>query len=142
MTAISPSTKDLVRQRANGYCEYCRCPERFAPQLHSIDHIRPRTRGGGDDPSNLALACQGCNNHKYARTEAVDELTGRIVSLFNPREMDWDDHFAWSSDYSEVVPLSAVGRVTVAELHLNRIGVCNLRRILYSMGEHPSERRG
>ena len=54
--------------------------------------------------------------------------------------MSWDDHFAWSDDYSEIVPLSAVGRVTVAELCLNRMGVCNLRRILYSMGEHPPKR--
>ena len=140
MTTISQATKDLVRQRAGGYCEYCQCPEAFATQPHSIEHIRPRVQGGGDDPANLALACQGCNNHKYSRTEAIDELTAAIVPLFHPREMSWDDHFAWSDDYSEIVPLSAVGRVTVAELCLNRTGVCNLRRILYSMGEHPPKR--
>jgi len=137
---ISQTTKDLVRQRADGYCEYCQCPEAFATQPHSIEHIRPRVQSGGDDPTNLALACQGCNNHKYDRTEAVDELTAGTVPLFHPREMSWDDHFAWSTDYSEIVPLSAVGRVTVAELCLNRTGVCNLRRILYSMGEHPPKR--
>jgi hypothetical protein len=137
---VSQAVKDLVRQRAARCCEYCRCPEVFAPQPHSIEHIRPRIRGGVDDPSNLALACQGCNNHKYSRTEAVDELTGQIVPLFHPRQMNWDNHFAWSSDYTEIVPMSAVGRVTVAALCLNRSGVCNLRRILYAMGEHPPKR--
>ena len=137
MTAVNQATKDLVRRRANGCCEYCRCPEAFAPQPHSIEHIRPRGQGGSDNPANLALACQGCNNHKYDRTEAIDELTGETAPLFHPRKMSWDDHFGWSNDYSEIIPLSAVGRVTVAELCLNRSGVSNLRRVLYSMGEHP-----
>lgn len=137
MTALGQSTKDLVRQRAGGCCEYCRCPDEFATQPHSIEHIRPRVRDGSNDPDNLALACQGCNNHKYAKVESVDELTNEIAPLFHPREMSWREHFAWSDDYSEVVPLSAVGRATVRELHLNRNGVCNMRRILYSMGEHP-----
>ena len=140
MTPISQVTKDLVRQRAGGYCEYCRCPERFATQPHSVEHIQPRAEGGSDDLSNLALACQGCNNHKFSKIEAVDELTGQTAALFHPREMNWQDHFAWSDDYCEVIPLSAVGRVTVAELHLNRTGVCNLRQLLYAGGEHPARR--
>ncbi len=140
MTAISQVTKDLVRQRAGGCCEYCRCPERFAAQPHSIEHIQPRAQEGTDDPGNLALACQGCNNHKYAKTEAVSELTGETVPLFHPREMNWEEHFGWSNVYSEVIPLSAVGRVTVRELRLNRTGVCNVRRILYAAGEHPPKR--
>ncbi len=137
MTAVSQSTKELVRRRANGCCEYCRCPEAFATQPHSIEHIHPRVRGGDSDPSNLALACQGCNNYKYDQVEVVDDLTGKTAQLFHPREMHWENHFAWSNDYSEIVPLSAIGRVTVATLCLNRVGVLNLRRILFSMGEHP-----
>jgi hypothetical protein len=140
VTILSQIVKDLVRQRAGGCCEYCRCPEAFATQPHSIEHIRPRVQRGSDDPSNLALACQGCNNHKFDRTEAKDELTGEAVSLFHPREMSWDDHFAWSADYSEIIPLSAIGRVTVAMLYLNRSGASNLRRVLYTMGEHPRKR--
>jgi hypothetical protein len=140
VTTINQVVKDLVRERAGGCCEYCRCPDRFATQAHSIEHIHPRAQGGSNDPTNLALACQGCNNHKYAKTEATDELTHQTVPLFHPREMDWEDHFAWSDDYGEVVPLSAVGRVTVRELRMNRTGVCNMRRILYLMGEHPPKR--
>jgi 5-methylcytosine-specific restriction endonuclease McrA len=54
--AIRQATQDLVRRRANGLCEYCLCPESFATQPHSIEHILPRAQGGSDDPSNLALA--------------------------------------------------------------------------------------
>ena len=78
-----------------------------------------------------------CNNRKYCKTDARDDLTGKTISLFHPREMNWHDHFAWSDDYCEIVPLSAVGRVTVRELSMNRAGVCNMRRILVMAGEHP-----
>jgi hypothetical protein len=60
-----------------------------------------------------------------------------MIPLFNPRERTWSDHFAWSDDYTEIVPLTAVGRVTVREMKLNREGLRNLRRVLYLMGEHP-----
>jgi hypothetical protein len=64
-------------------------------------------------------------------------LSGEFVPLFNPRELNWMDHFAWSDDYIDIVPLTAVGRATVREMKLNRAGLQNLRRVLYLMGEHP-----
>jgi 5-methylcytosine-specific restriction endonuclease McrA len=33
-----------------------------------VDHIRPRSRGGSDSISNLALACHGCNTTKGNQT--------------------------------------------------------------------------
>jgi len=135
---MNRAVKDLVHGRANGSCECCRCPERFATQPHSVEHILPRTKGGPDDENNLALSYQGCNDAKFIKTHAVDELTNQTVPLFHPRTMQWDEHFAWSADYSEIIPISAVGRATVRELHLNRPGVRNLRRVLYLTGEHPN----
>lgn len=115
-------------------------PRTVRDEPHSIEHVQPRAKGGVDDTSNLALACQGCNNHKYVKTHATDELTDEAVPLFNPRTMRWEEHFAWSADFSEIIPLSPVGRATVRELQLNRTGACNLRRVLYAMGEHPAKR--
>jgi hypothetical protein len=126
-----------VRERAQWLCEYCRCPQKFASQRHSIEHARPRIRGGSDNVENLVLSCQGCNNHKYSKTHSWDDLSGVVVPLFNPRELHWAEHFAWSDDYTEIVPLTAVGRVTVREIKLNRDGLRNLRRVLNLMGEHP-----
>jgi hypothetical protein len=65
---------------------------------------------------------------------------GETVPLFHPRTMDWEDHFVWSSDYLDVMPLTAIGRVTIRELCLNRTGVRNVRRVLYAAGEHPPKR--
>ena len=47
---------------------------------------------------NLALACQGCNNFKFIKTEAVDPLTRKHVALFHPRRERWSDHFSRPGD--------------------------------------------
>jgi len=86
---------------------------------------------------NLAYACGGCNRSKAARTEAPDPEDGSPTSLFHPRTQDWADHFAWSDDFTLIIGLTAVGRSTVAALHLNRPGVVNLRRVLVAVGQHP-----
>jgi 5-methylcytosine-specific restriction endonuclease McrA len=49
-----------------------------------IEHVVPCSRGGADEPDNLAWACPGCNLHKSDRVEVVDPETGAIVPLFNP----------------------------------------------------------
>lgn len=51
-------------------------------QPFSVEHIAPRSRKGTSTAENLAFACQGCNNHKYTRTEATDPATGDLVTLF------------------------------------------------------------
>jgi hypothetical protein len=102
-----------------------------------VEHVVPRSRGGETSPDNLALSCQGCNNHKYDKIEARDPVLGDVVALYHPRRDRWRDHFAWSDDLNLVVGVSPTGRATVAALRLNREGVVNLRRALLGMGEHP-----
>jgi hypothetical protein len=50
------------------------------------------------------------------------------------------DHFTWSNDFTIVIGLSATGRATIAALQLNRPGLVNLRRALYTIKEHPPRR--
>ena len=45
-------------------CAYCGA----ASVPFDIDHVIPRSRGGGDEPGNLVVACQPCNRSKGART--------------------------------------------------------------------------
>lgn len=33
----------------------------------TIDHIRPRSKGGGSELENLQLLCRSCNNEKGSR---------------------------------------------------------------------------
>jgi hypothetical protein len=126
-----------VRSRARACCEYCRSQERFATQSFSVEHILPVQAGGRDDLDNLALACQGCNNHKYIKTHALDPATGELVLLFHPRLQVWLEHFIWSHDFTRVIGLTPIGRATVEALRLNRDGLVNLRRVLFGLGEHP-----
>lgn len=129
--------REQVRSRAQGCCEYCGSQERFATQSFSVDHVIPIQIGGSEDLENLAFACQGCNNHKYTKTEAFDPVTEELVPLFHPRCQRWSDHFIWSRDYSRILGLTPTGRATAEALHLNRSGLVNLRRALFELGEHP-----
>ncbi len=122
-------------RRAQGYCEYCRSPMRYSPDPFAVEHIVPRVAGGGNEPSNLALSCQGCNNLKFVSIEAVDPVTGVMVPLFHPRQQ------RWSQDTTGVVGRTPIGRATVERLRLNREGVVNLRRVLATIGQHPPQIR-
>ena len=130
-----------VEQRAGGHCEYCRSPAKYSTQPFSLDHVIPRSRGGPTSLDNLALACQGCNNHKYNKTYSSDPFTKQRVDLFHPRRHQWQEHFAWDEQFERILGLTAIGRATVEALQLNRAEVVNLRRLLYAAGEHPQEEK-
>lgn len=135
--ALSEQVRALVAERARDRCEYCRSPARYATQRFSVEHILPLSRGGQTVAENLALACQGCNNHKYNYSEAPDPVSGERAPLYHPRRDSWVDHFAWSADTLLIVGLTPTGRATVELLQLNRSGVVNLRRLLTVVAEHP-----
>lgn len=134
---LTPQIKQEVRLRGKGCCEYCHPQEKFSTHRFSVEHIQPLSKGGDGNLENLALACQGCNNYKYNKTEGKDPITGAMVSLYHPRQQNWYEHFSWNHDYSLIIGLTSTGRVTVETLRLNREGLVNLRCILYGMGEHP-----
>ncbi len=128
---LSKSIKNQVFDRANFLCEYCLSSMDFTHQSFEIEHIHPVSKNGTDDFDNLACACGGCNAHKYNRTAAKDYLTNKMTTLFNPRTMIWSDN------YLEIVAITAIGRVTVKTLQLNRSGLLNLRRLFLLDGSHP-----
>lgn len=134
---LTPQQKEQVVQRAKRCCEYCQNQEDFSPDSFSVEHITPKSDGGTFDLSNLALACQGCNNRKYTSTTGTDPLTGEIAPLYHPRQHKWSEHFAWNHDYTSLIGVTPTGRATVEKLQLNRQGVVNLRRALHGIGEHP-----
>jgi hypothetical protein len=129
--------RKLVHERARSICEYCHSQACYSPQPFSVEHIIPRSAGGGTTEDNLALSCQGCNGHKYIRQNAADPLTGQMTPLFHPRTQTWGDHFGWSSDTTLVIGLTPTRRATVEALRLNRPELVNLRAILYAAHRHP-----
>jgi HNH endonuclease len=136
---VTAKLRRAVVERARGCCEYCRCPDCFSPQPFSIDHTFPKSRGGRTEFENLALICQGCNNHKYDKIQGLDPKSKELVDLHNPRKALWHEHFTWSADFQQVVGITATGRATIAALQLNRDRVVNLRRVLLVTGDHPPD---
>ena len=136
---ISSQLRKAVRERANSCCEYCRSQDNFASDSFEVEHSIPRSRGGKNDFENLAWSCGVCNGHKGAKTMGRDLITSELVPLFNPRKQQWDEHFEWSENSSEIIAKTAIGRATINELKLNRQPVVNLRLALIAYGVHPPQ---
>lgn len=134
---IPAALKRLVFERGNECCEYCRSQVKFGIDPFVIEHIIPTSRGGATSAENLALACQGCNNYKYTKTEGIDPIDLQTAPLYNPRTMGWSDHFAWNEDTTLIIGLTPIGRATIQTLRMNRTGVVNLRQLLHPTGQHP-----
>ena len=68
--ASAPLSRRAVFARDGGRCAYCHAP------AETIDHVLPRSRGGGHQWDNVVAACARCNHTKGDRTPA--ELGWRL----------------------------------------------------------------
>lgn len=57
-------TKQNILKRDHGICQYC--GESEGPM--TVDHVIPRSHGGGETWGNLVCACSECNNKKDDKT--------------------------------------------------------------------------
>ncbi|HEV8062324.1 MAG TPA: HNH endonuclease signature motif containing protein [Gemmataceae bacterium] len=108
---------EIVWDRAHGSCEYCKMPQESDELTFEVEHIISKKHGGKTTLSNTCLACFGCNRYKGSDIAGRDDKTGKLVSLFNPRRMNWTRHFRW--DGPRLIGRSAIGRVTVKILGIN-----------------------
>jgi hypothetical protein len=132
---MDEALRQLVRQRADDACEYCRMPQRFYRPQFQIEHVVARQHGGPTAADNLALACQHCNSHKGPNIAGLDPDTGQLTRLFNPRGDTWDDHFEWAGHV--LVGKTPVGRATVAVLAVNDDVYLSVRAALMLEGVFP-----
>lgn len=65
-----PLTRRNVLERDTNTCQYCKAK---GDRL-TIDHVIPRSRGGGDTWENLVAACVRCNVKKGNRTPKEAEM--------------------------------------------------------------------
>jgi hypothetical protein len=135
MATIPASLRRLVIQRADNRCEYCGISQIGQVATFHIDHIVPVIAGGETIAENLALACVSCSLRKGARQNLEDSETGEVVSIFNPRQQVWKEHFDWNG--VQVVGLTATGRATVQALDLNRSTMLAIRAEEELLGRHP-----
>jgi hypothetical protein len=136
MAYLSEVLRQQVFKRAGGRCEYCQTQQVIVVSME-IDHILPESAGGSSDLENLCLACIGCNAFKQDFQNGIDPETQTEVRLFNPRRDLWAQHFRWSEDGITLIGLSPEGRATIPRLKMNRVEVCESRRLWVSTGWHP-----
>ena len=130
---MDAATRERVRRRANGRCEYYRLPQAGAPfPVFHIEHIRPKKHGGTDADDNLCLACNFCNFHKSSNLTGIDPATDAITPLFNPRTDAWHEHFAF--DEGTIIGRTAIGRATARVLNMNDQERLELRLELLEIG--------
>jgi hypothetical protein len=128
-----------VAEQARYRCGYCLTQEAVIGRPMEVDHLVPRSLGGPTTEENLWLACPLCNGHKGNRSLLIDPRTGVIVTVFNPRQQQWVEHFAWSEGGTRIDGRTAVGRATVAALQLNRPSLVLARRLWVAAGWHPPQ---
>lgn len=63
--AVNMNRRNLFARDAHR-CQYC--AKRFNASQLTLDHVVPRTQGGGDSWTNLVTACAVCNARKGGRT--------------------------------------------------------------------------
>jgi hypothetical protein len=132
MPEISASLREEVRSRAGLRCEYCLIPEVMTFATHEVDHIIASKHGGGTISENLALCCTLCNKHKGSDVASIDPETGELQRLFHPRRDRWHEHFCLQA--GTVVALTAVGRVTLRLLQINRAERVKERELMSRAG--------
>ena len=132
---ISVSLRQLVGDRAQGKCEYCRIHQDFSIYTHEVDHAVALKHGGATIAENLVLSCLPCNRYKGSDLTSIDPITGKITPLFSPRVHNWSDHFKLEDSY--VLGQTPIGRTTVFLLKLNDPARLPIRQALISQELYP-----
>lgn len=125
---IPTALRNLVYERAGGCCEYCLIDEAVSFATHQIDHIIAEKHGGQTVAENLALCCAVCNKYKGSDIASIDNETGAIVPLFNPRTDVWSEHFKIENEI--FIGLTPNARATTRLLQINSSARIEERKFL------------
>ncbi|MDJ0508395.1 MAG: HNH endonuclease [Crocosphaera sp.] len=68
-----PLTRRNILERDRHTCQYCS----YKGEQLTLDHVLPRSRGGGDTWENLVTACVRCNVKKGNRTPREAQMSLR-----------------------------------------------------------------
>lgn len=95
-----PLTRRAVLARDGHRCAYC------SARADTIDHVLPRSRGGGHTWTNVVAACARCNHRKGDRLlseigwrqvppPAEPPATVAVVLGWAARDPAWDRYLSW-----------------------------------------------
>src|SRR5689334_19366764 len=108
-----PLTRRAVLDRDGHACAYC------GNRADTIDHVRPRSRGGQHVWTNVVAACARCNHRKGDRllsemgwqlsTAPVQPpATVAVVMGWAKKEPSWQPYLTWSAAGPELTIAPAV----------------------------------
>ena len=123
---MAEALRRLVRERAEGRCEYCLLPQAVSVLSFHVEHIIPKQHGGETVAENLGLSCPHCNLHKGPNLTGIDPDSGGVCRLFHPRLDLWDTHFR--RDGARITGLTDVGRTTAWVMDFNAEEQLRLRK--------------
>jgi len=132
---IPLALRHLVFERARQRCEYCLMHQDVSIYSHEVDHIIALKHGGQTQADNMAVACLQCNRSKGSDLTTFDPLSNALVSLFNPRQHTWREHFILED--ASIVGRTPIGRATVVLLKLNAPTRLLHRQMLRAQGRYP-----
>ena len=127
VTYIPAALRNSIYKRASGCCEYCLISETVSFAKHQIDHIIAEKHGGQTVEGNLALSFTICNKYKGSDIASIDNATGAIVPLFNPRKDVWSEHF--KIENGVFIGLTPNARATIRLLQINNLARVEERKI-------------
>jgi hypothetical protein len=132
---IRAKLRRKVENRAKGCCEYCLIHQDDMFFSHEVDHIIAEKHRGKTEDLNLCVSCFDCNRYKGSDIGSIDIETDAYTRLYHPRLDKWEDHFEFRD--AEIVPLTAVGRVTEFLLQLNSDERIQKRKMLIAINSYP-----
>ena len=133
---IPETMRRQVSELANHKCEYCLIQESDTYFGCEIDHIISIKHGGKSLVENLAYACMICNRYKGSDLGSITE-EGILIRFYNPGTDYWNEHFSIQSN--EIIPLTAIGVVTVKIFRFNEIARKVEREALQLIGHYPGQ---
>ena len=71
--SMSPTRRNIFK-RDNHTCQYCGHQSKNSKKL-TIDHVHPKSKGGGTQWTNLVAACSTCNTKKGNRLLKECQMT-------------------------------------------------------------------
>jgi len=107
-----PLTRRAVLDRDGHTCAYC------GTKAETIDHVRPRSRGGLHIWANVVAACSHCNHRKGDRllaelgwhllaTPAQPPPTVAVVMGWTKRDPSWQPYLDWNAGHGGRAALPA-----------------------------------
>ncbi|MCA9705268.1 MAG: HNH endonuclease [Myxococcales bacterium] len=113
---MGSTPRERARERFASRCGYCGVQDVAVGATLTIDHHRPRSRGGNDDDENLVYACPRCNEHKGSYWHECDPPHVRLLC---PGHDDLSLHILEHDD-GRLIGATLEGAFFIEKLRLNR----------------------